>query len=542
MSVIIDTVLVTFKLATPVLYKGKLLGVTFLVAVLLVAQFHRARAAISFLVRRIHGVLYLFSGPKLIDRAYNRAQGKPFKVSTPSNDHLFITSTSLIKELINAPSQHLSLHAVAKEVYDAKIHTQQPAHLTKRQILQPKYTMCGFEVQDHRGTEGTGYVRALRSLLTSHLPKFQPHLEDIVKNALLTGLRDVQSDGIEANWFAHAKIFPLMKTLVTRVNCFVFFGEELSQNTEFTTAALDFPQDVAFAAELLRITPEFMRPLVASIATNRHKAATTIYRYLVPIIEQRLAVRGLRSNEATPMDCMQWLIDNSPRKNPWTPAKIVGEIMAVWFGSVHQLAMTSTYAIQDLCLHPEYVEPLAVEIRDCFHAEDFPRDVERLPLLDSFIKESVRNSNFDAISCRRKALIPYTFQDGSSLNKGDWACIPQRAMMQDSTRYRDPQTFDGFRFAHYNARHQQHKQSIDIPGQKESKFTDATLDWPIWGLGNASCPGRFYASLVAKLILISILEDWECKILDLEAPRSMTWRSSIVPRSSTIIMFRKRYI
>ncbi|PTB56075.1 hypothetical protein M431DRAFT_552903 [Trichoderma harzianum CBS 226.95] len=498
MSVIIDTVILTFKLAAPVIYKEKLLGVTFLVAVLLVSQFRQIRTATSFLVRRIHGVLYLFSGPELIDRAYNRAQGKPFKVSTPSNDHLFITSTSLIKELINAPSQHLSLHAVAKE----------------RQILQPKYTMCGFEVQDHHGIEGTGYVRALRSLLTSHLPKFQPHLEVIVKNALLSGLRDVQPDG-----FAYAKIFPLMKTLVTRVNCFVFFGEELSQNTEFTTAALDFPQDVAFAAEFLRITPEFMRPLVASIATNRHKAATTIYRYLVPIIEQRFAVKGLRSNEATPMDCMQWLINNSPRKDPWTPAKMVGEIMAVWFGSVHQLAM----------------------IRDCFHAEDSPRDVERLPLLDSFIKESVRNSNFDAITCRRNALVPYTFQDGSSLNKGDWACIPQRAIMQDSSRYGDPQTFDGFRFAHDNAQHQQHKQSTEIPRQKESKFTDATLDWPIWGLGNAACPGRFYASLVTKLILIRILEDWECKILEPEAPRSMSWRSSIVPRSSTIITFRKKH-
>lgn len=59
--------------------------------------------------------------------------------------------------------------------------------------------------------------------------------------------------------------------------------------------------------------------------------------------------------------------------------------------------------------------------------------------------------------------------------------------MQDSTRYRDPQAFDGFRFAYDNAQHQQHiKQSTEIPGQKESKFTDATLDWPIWGLGNAA--------------------------------------------------------
>ncbi|UKZ76612.1 hypothetical protein TrVFT333_004319 [Trichoderma virens FT-333] len=324
--------------------------------------------------------------------------------------------------------------------------------------------MCGFELHDNRGIEGTGYVRALRSLLTSHLPKFQPDLERIMKDALEAGLRDVRPDG-----FAHVKIFPFMKTLVTRVNCFVFFGDELSQNTEFTSAALELPQAVVFAAELLRITPEFMRPLIASIATNRHRAARRIYHYLVPIIEQRLAVRELQSsNEATPTDCMQWLIDTSPRKNPWTPAKIAGEIMAV-----------------------------------------------------CFIKESVRSSNFDAITCRRKALVPYTFQDGSSINKGDWI-------------------FDGFRFARANVQLQQHRQSADVPDQRESKFTDISPDWPIWGIGNAACPGRFYASLVTKLILIHILEDWECKMPDPEAPRSMTWRSSIVPRSSTIIMLRKK--
>lgn len=36
---------------------------------------------------------------------------------------------------------------------------------------------------------------------------------------------------------------------------------------------------------------------------------------------------------------MQWLIDTSPRVNPWPPERMMGEIMAVWFGSVHQLAM-----------------------------------------------------------------------------------------------------------------------------------------------------------------------------------------------------------
>lgn len=114
-----------------------------------------------------------------------------------------------------------------------------------------------------------------------------------------------------------------MKTLVTRVNCFIFFGEELctrtplfcidgksphglttnytriAQNAEFTAAALEFPQAVIIAAEFLRITPGFLRPLVASMATNRHRAARMLHRYLVPIVEQRLAARDLQPNKAT---------------------------------------------------------------------------------------------------------------------------------------------------------------------------------------------------------------------------------------------------
>ncbi|KAM0247337.1 hypothetical protein ACHAQJ_009894 [Trichoderma viride] len=417
MSVITDTSILIIKSATEMTRREHLLEALLLVIVLILAQVQWIRQATSYLFRRIQGLLYLVWGPELIDRAYDKAQGKAFKVFTPSNDHLLVTSIDLIRELIDAPLQQLSLHAVAKE------------------ILQPKYTMHGFEWQDQRGVEGTGFVRALRSLLTSHLPRFQPDLERLVKDTLEIELKGVQLD---------------------------------AQNTEFTAAALEFPQAVIFAAEFLRITPRFVRPLVASMATNRHRAAKTLYRYLVPIVEQRLVARDLQPNKTSPMDCMQWLIDTSPRKNPWTPGRIV-------------------------------------------------------------------------VTCRRKALVSYTFQDGSFINKGDWACVPQRAMMQDSTRYKDPQTFDGFRFARPNAKLRQRKHFSEVP-DRESNMTEISPDWLIWGFGNTACPGRFYASLVTKLILIRILDEWECKMPYPEAPRATTWRSSMVPRSNTIVMFRKKQL
>jgi len=55
--------------------------------------------------------------------------------------------------------------------------------------------MYGFEWQDQRGVEGTGFVRALRSLLTSHLPQFQPDLERILHESMEKELGTIRPDG-----------------------------------------------------------------------------------------------------------------------------------------------------------------------------------------------------------------------------------------------------------------------------------------------------------------------------------------------------------
>ena len=44
--------------------------------------------------------------------------------------------------------------------------------------------MYGFEWQEKRGVEGTGFVRALRSLLTAQLPSFFPVLRSIVEQSI----------------------------------------------------------------------------------------------------------------------------------------------------------------------------------------------------------------------------------------------------------------------------------------------------------------------------------------------------------------------
>ena len=147
----------------------------------------------------------------------------------------------------------------------------------------------------------------------------------------------------------------------------------------------------------------------------------------------------------------------------------------------------TTFAIEDLCLHKEYVEPLREEIRQVFGGESGAvRDVDRLPLLDSFIRESIRMTNTDPVVMRRKAIEPHVFQDGSRLAKGDWVCVPQQAMMKDSSRYHHAHSFDGFRFARANERLRQGQRSPDTPDTVETKLSDATYEWSAWGMDPAA--------------------------------------------------------
>lgn len=99
---------------------------------------------------------------------------------------------------------------------------------------------------------------------------------------------------------------------------------------------------------------------------------------------------------------MQWLIDTSPKKENWGVERLVGEVMGIWYGSVHTLAIALSFALLDLYSRPEYVEPLRSELRDA-ELSDY-LDPQKLPLVDSFLSESARLSAFESSKIRTYAL------------------------------------------------------------------------------------------------------------------------------------------
>ncbi|MCJ1236865.1 hypothetical protein MMC14_004847 [Varicellaria rhodocarpa] len=387
--------------------------------------------------------------------------------------------------------------------------------------------MFGFNVQKDVSTTQSIAHRVLRTLLTANLPKLQPILLNRIGEAFAKDLASSSFLG-DTDWKL-MPTFAMARTIVVKVNSLAFVGEKLSNDEEYLQAAIQYPEDVFLTAEILQVTPNLLAPIVAALTTKNGRAINTLIRRLGPLIEERIAENSRSEGQSgKPLDCLQWIISSSPKKNPWNTEKIIQEFLALWFGSVHQMAMGFVYTLYDLCAHPEYIEPLRLEVSEQFTKRD---SLENMPLLDSFLKESSRLNPSDSISVRRKVMKPFTFFDGTYIPVGNWACVPQKAMMRDPDTYKNPELFDGFRFTSQN--------SVKYT-ERGSSFTDADDSFPFWGLGHHTCPGRFFAAGILKLMVAHVLLTYDVKFADESKSRTFTWRTAIVPKSKTALLVRER--
>ncbi|KAJ5702276.1 cytochrome P450 [Penicillium malachiteum] len=196
------------------------------------------------------------------------------------------------------------------------------------------------------------------------------------------------------------------------------------------------------------------------------------------------------------------------------------------------MSMALVYAIIDLCLHPEYVDPLRNEINQASTGDQLGPKFDQMPLLNGFLRESSRLNSMDALTIQRMALSSYTFSSETHVPAGNLVAVPQVSVMQDPDNYVFPKEFNPYRFLDVD------ETDGSIKGM--SKHTDVRWDYPYWGSMRRPCPGRWYASHVIKQVLAHFLMEYEIGIVNKNAPRSFIWTTAIVPRSGLTLGMRKR--
>ncbi|KAL8994942.1 MAG: hypothetical protein Q9188_006927 [Gyalolechia gomerana] len=352
--------------------------------------------------------------------------------------------------------------------------------------------MAGFDWRNQRGSDGTVFVRALRSLGTVNLPKILPHIESGIADQIereLEGLRCIHGtdrvntfgigEDLTAKGYQSAPVIAMVKSAVGRAGSIAFFGAEFgqieafSQNKTFLEAAINVSDEVFIGAEFFRLLPESIAGLTTKVFSRNHRWAQIMFEMLLPLIEDRRR----RSKAETPFtrDVVQDLIESAP--GDWSNSRCVHEIIALWIGGFGTLGPAATYAVLDLYGHAENIEPLRDELQGpAFSA--LLATGQGLPLMDSFLQESMRLSMSDSTSVQRKALSDFTFSDGLRVSKGDWVCVPWRAMMQDPRRFEEPSKFNASRFLSSSEVSRQGKAPT-----RSAQLTDSGDHWLSWGTG-----------------------------------------------------------
>jgi cytochrome P450 len=134
---------------------------------------------------------------------------------------------------------------------------------------------------------------------------------------------------------------------------------------------------------------------------------------------------------------------------------------------------------------------------------------------------------------------PLTLSDGTRLAVGTHLAMPTDAMLSDPALLpaggADPGTFDAFRYS----------RAREDPSKPENaqKFQLATTEATSlpFGHGKHACPGRFFASSEAKLILCHLLLMYDFRYPEGQGrPQNWLFSENLAPDPNARVLIRKR--
>jgi len=293
-----------------------------------------------------------------------------------------------------------------------------------------------------------------------------------------------------------------------RITSRVYVQKPLCRNEEWLKAATSYTGDVAALSGTLRKQVAFVRPLIYPFLSRTkilNQDIATARKLLVPIILSR------RNNPSAKKeaDMIQWLSD-SARNEFREPDRIARMVLFLVMAAAHTSTMTIVHALYDLCSMPEVMKDLREEAIGVL--ADEPADtwsmnaILRLRKLDSFLRESQRCNPSGALGFHRKTRSEITLSSGAVIPKGIMIGMTGGPMLaKDPNRYSSPETFNYLRF---------YDDSATTDSGIVEQFTTLTEDSFRFGSGRSSCPGRWYASAQIKLIVATLLTQYDFKFPD----------------------------
>jgi ent-kaurene oxidase len=371
--------------------------------------------------------------------------------------------------------------------------------------------------------------------LTPRMPLLMPRMEEALKEAFTQWFPQIT---IDDGW-VEFQPYQALGRISARIGAEAIVGPEFCKNEGWLDISFNYTESREFASKfegcdsfsltvhsvfrtivVLRFLPGWAQGLVCYLLPSywqgqKHikNAQALLGPKIQDLMERNDAGKWMPSDDsADDLNILSWL-SHMAKGRDRNPRVIAHVQVLVALAAVHTTLLRMVNVLYDVtAAGPELREELMSEIKLTPASEWDDALLNQLPRLDSVMRESQRISPPTTLGMKRLFKTSHTFQDGTHIPAGTYVCLPIHAIENDSRHTPNPDTFDGLR-SYRECEERQNAGNIDKATAAEHLFSTPTQTILNFGYGKTACPGRFFASVVIKMVVVKMLSEYEFQFL-----------------------------
>ncbi|KAF7297713.1 hypothetical protein MKEN_01394600 [Mycena kentingensis (nom. inval.)] len=454
-------------------------------------------------------VKFIRSAPETLARGYKQYPGGVFRVPLPfiSRGWMFLANgRSRVQEMVSASDDVLSFEVAAGE------------------SAQFNYTL-GRAI-----TENQYHANATRNGLTRNLERCYPDVHDEMVQAFEDGIQLPDPE-----WHVFSVQSTILQVTARSANR-IFVGFPLCRNQVYLDLVINFAASVLVRGMLINMLPQFLKPILGPLISQRRSARRKILGFLRETMEHRIQMdrEHGRDWEGRPNDLLSWLLQFANEDEERTAPALAMRILVMNFAAIHTTTTTMTAVLYDLAARPDLVPTLREEVESVIQRNGWTKAaIGKMYKLDSFLRESQRlGPGLGPVSLTRKVVSKdgFTFTDGAFVPYGVFLSVPAHLQQRDKEFCDNPETFDAFRFSRERESGKMFTNQAATTGAGYLPF----------GHGRHACPGRFFAIMIVKSMLAYLLINYDLKAEARVGEGGDTFGMPVDPSKKGKVWIRKR--
>ncbi|KAI1127674.1 putative cytochrome P450 [Nemania abortiva] len=305
---------------------------------------------------------------------------------------------------------------------------------------------------------------------------------------------------------------------------FMFFGSPACDNPDVVRMCHHHTECIFTIVFIMRFIPSYLQSALVWLLPWKWSLSRS-WKKIEKISLSEIQRRREHPDQCGGEDAISWMVrdgETDLERDPRSLSKLIGALLG---GSTYSTASLVTGVVANLTAHPELLDEIRLEIQqknDKVRGKWNKTAFNSLPKLDSVLKETARLAPSSVLLYSRHMEDDYKLSNGLKLRKGQKITVNSLITSQDPKLYNEPERFDGIRHC----------------GGRPFQAVDNNL--LTWGSGRWACPGRFVANMMARIILVKILNDYEFQFGDGKQPRMFNMHEFVVPSPFHKMKVRRR--